>query len=97
MVPPLPESWRRSSERFAATNVRPSRSSCREERVVDPAAGIREARFEVVAFQVGHLVENLRCVETGSEQVEDITHANTHPAHARTSATLLRIEGDAVE
>ena len=65
--------------------------------MVNPAAGIREARLEVVLLQIRHLVENLSGVETRGEKVEDIADADTHPAHARTASALLGIDGDTVE
>ena len=65
--------------------------------MVNATAGIHEARLEIVRLQIGHLIEDLRGVEAGGKKVENVTHADTHPAHARTTSALLRIDCDAFE
>ena len=65
--------------------------------MVNPAAGIREARFEIVLLQIRHLVEYLSRIETRGEKVEDIADTNPHAAHTRTASARFGIDGDTVE
>jgi len=55
----------------------------------------QEARLEIIHLQVRHLVENLCDVETRGEKIEHIHDANPHPADARATSALLRVDGDA--
>ena len=88
----------RSSRRQSVTaSVRPPRSSRGEQRVVNAAAGEREARFEVVGLEVRHLVENLCGVEAIGEKVEHVADSDAHAADTRAPATLFRVERDAIE
>ena len=65
--------------------------------MVNSSAGERQTRFEVVRLQVGHLVKDLRGVQSRREEVKDIADANPHAPNARTSPALFRIEGDTIE
>ncbi len=81
----------------AVTSGRPPRSSCGDEGVVDAAARVKEARLEIVSFEIGQFVENLGGIEARGEEIEHVADANPHPANARTASALLRIDGDAIE
>jgi hypothetical protein len=65
--------------------------------MINAATCKRQAGFEVIRFQVGHLIENLSGVETGGEEVKNVAHANAHPTYARTATALLWITGDTVK
>lgn len=65
--------------------------------MINATASIQKTRLEVVRFQIGHLIQNLRGIEARGKKVENVPDADTHPAHARTASALLRINGDAVE
>ena len=64
--------------------------------MVYAAACVEQAGFEIVGFKVGHLIEDLRRIQPGREEVEHVTHTNAHPAHTRAAATLLWIDGNSV-
>ena len=65
--------------------------------MVNATAGKREARLQVVALQVGHLVENLGGVQSGGEEVENVADANAHPANARAPSALLWVGRDPIK
>ena len=65
--------------------------------MIHTKAGVGEGGLEVVRFKVGHFVENLSGIQSGSEQIEHIHDADSHAADAGFAAALLRIDGDAVE
>ena len=57
--------------------------------MIDAATCKRQAGFEVIRFQVGHLIENLSGVETGGKEVKNVAHANSHPTHTGAATALL--------
>jgi hypothetical protein len=65
--------------------------------MIDAATCKRQAGFEVIRFQVGHLIENLSGVETGGKEVKNVAHANSHPTHTGAATALLWIKGDTVK
>jgi hypothetical protein len=62
--------------------------------MINAAAGEHHASLKIVSFQVGHLSQNLRRIEAGREQFQNVTNSNPHASHARASAALPRIHGD---
>lgn len=65
--------------------------------MANATASEREARSQVFRLQVGHLVENLRGIQSRREKVKDVADANAHAPDTRTTATLPRVERNAIE
>src|SRR3954468_8784302 len=72
------------------------RESPHEHRMIEITRGVTKARLQILGLEIRHFRQELLGCQTGSEQIEDITDANAHPAHARPAAALLRIDGDAL-
>ena len=68
----------------------------REDGVSQSATGKAEAGRDVLALQVGELLDHLIRRQAHRQQIEDITDANAHAAHARTPPALVGIHGDAI-
>ncbi len=64
--------------------------------MINSAARVGRAGFEIFRFEIGHFLQNLRGGKPGSEQVEHITHATTHHANAWASTALPGIYGDSI-
>ena len=67
-----------------------------EHRMIQPPTRKAEARRNVFALEIRQLNDDVVDRESRGEQVQDVAHADAHPAHARASAALIRIDGDAV-
>lgn len=65
--------------------------------MVHPPPGIHEAGLEVIRFQIWHLVQNLRGIESGGEKVEHIHDSDPHPPHARAASALFGVQGNALK
>jgi len=65
--------------------------------VIQAPGGIQQARCDVVGFQVGEIFENLLPRLPGGQQLEHVDHANSHPANAGSTPTLLGTDGNALE
>jgi hypothetical protein len=65
--------------------------------MVNATAGKHEACLQVIGLQIGHLVENLRRVQSGGIEVENVADANAHSPNARASSALFWVERDAIE
>lgn len=52
---------------------------------------------DILGFQVRKIREDFRFRYTRRKQVEDVFHANAHPADARPAAALLGIDRDPVQ
>jgi hypothetical protein len=64
--------------------------------VIDLGGGVFERRSNIVRFKVGKISEYLFFRSTAGEHVEDVFDADSHPANARTAATLTRVRGDPI-
>ena len=64
--------------------------------MIEPARGKVQGGAQIFRFEIGHLVEDLFGRQAGGEEVQDVSHPNPHAANARTTATLLRIDGDPI-
>jgi hypothetical protein len=62
--------------------------------VIDLGGGVFERCSNIVRFKVGKISEYLFFRSTASEHVKDVFDAYSHPANARTAATLTRVRGD---
>ena len=78
-----------------ARAARQSKSSRGNYRMVEAISSVSQHRLNIFQLEVWQLLENLRVSQSGREQVEDINHADSHPANARAAAALLGVDGDA--
>lgn len=60
-------------------------------------AGEPQRGQDVLALQVGELVENLLDRQTVGEEVENVGDADPKPADSRSAATLVGFDGDALK
>src|ERR1700682_2433996 len=64
--------------------------------MVDRTGRKLQAGLQVLGFEVWHFLEDLFGGQPGGEEIENIRHANTHAADARSAAALFRINGDSL-
>jgi hypothetical protein len=64
--------------------------------VVETTARVAEARLNIIQNEVGKFIDHLVRCEAGSEEIENIDDANTHPTNAGPATTLARIDGDSI-
>ena len=64
--------------------------------VIKASTGKAQTRGDIVELEIGQLVEHLLRRQACRQQVAYIGDANPQPAHARTPATLCRIDGNSV-
>ena len=64
--------------------------------MIHATTGEAEARGDIRGIEIGQLREDLLQREPGGQEIEDVNDTDAHSAHARTPATLLRIDGDAI-
>ena len=65
--------------------------------VIDFRGSKFEAGLDVFRLKIGKIGENLGFGYAGGEHLENVLDTDAHVPDARTSATLLRVKGDAVE
>ena len=58
--------------------------------------GVLKRGFQIFHFQIGHLFKDLICGKTGSEKIQHIDNTYAHAANARSSSTLLCINGNSI-
>jgi len=63
--------------------------------MIYPPAGEAETGCHVFRFEVRQFFKYLLVGQAGSQQIQDVADADTHPSDARPSATLFRVHGDA--
>ena len=59
--------------------------------MIQLAGGIVQGSFQILCFEIRHFFQDLLGSEPGRKEIENINHANTHAANARSTAALLRI------
>jgi hypothetical protein len=64
--------------------------------MIEVARRKSQAGLQVVRLEIRHFVKDLGRGKAGREEIENITHANAHPAHAGPAPTLLRVHGDSI-
>ena len=68
----------------------------RENGMPEATARKTQARRDVVALPIGEFFDHLLRRQPNRQQIEDITHPNSHPADTGTPATLVEVHCDAV-
>lgn len=64
--------------------------------MIQAATGEAETGGDIGGLKVRQLRDDLLRREPGCEEIEDIHHADAHPADAGASTALLRIDGNAI-
>ena len=67
-----------------------------ENRMIEPATGETKAGGDISQLEVGEFVDDLLRREPIRQEIQHIDHANPHPADARPSAALLRIDSNSI-
>lgn len=62
--------------------------------MVDSTGCELDRRYDVFAFEVGHLIEYLLEGKPAREQIQDIRYPDPHSSNARPSAALAGVESD---
>jgi len=65
--------------------------------MIQSLAGEAETGCHIFRFEVRQFFEHLLAGEAGSQEIQDVADADTHPSDARPSATLFRGHGDACD
>ena len=64
--------------------------------MVKPLVGKAEAGVDILKFEIGQFLHDLFRPQAVREELQDVTHANTHAPNAGTSAALFRIYRDTI-
>lgn len=65
--------------------------------MVESAAGELQAGRNIFSFEIGQFFKDLLLREACSKKIQHVTDSNSHPANARTSSALCRIDRDALD
>jgi len=64
--------------------------------VIDLGGGVFERGSNIVTFKIGKIGEYFFFRSTAGEHVENVFDTDSHPANARTAATLTRVRRDPI-
>ena len=64
--------------------------------MIQPAACEPQARADVLGFEIRHFFDDLFGGKPICQEIQHITHPNTHPAKARAPPALLRVNRNAI-
>ena len=68
----------------------------KQDRMIHFGSGVSQASPDIGGFKIRIIFENLGLAYSCGEEIEHISHPDTHSPNAGPTTALLRIEGDPI-